>query len=160
MQRGDKASQLILQILQQAKRPLETPEVVALVQQELPSCTRTIVFKRLTDLRGDQALNGKHIGSGKGVWIWWEKDRFQTPGQSPPHPDNITNCILQILDNAHTPLETREVEERVTQLVPSSTRALVFKRLTNLRGDQAIRGTTVGSGKGTWIWWRTNAFEA
>lgn len=156
MQRGDRIRDIILRIIQSAHSPLETPEVVKLVQEQVKT-TRTIVFKRLTDLRGDQAIEGKHVGSGKGVWIWHKKDSFQTEGNSPSHVDKIVNEIQTILDRATAPLETKEVEELVLRAIPTSTRALVFKRLTNLRGDGAIKGKHVGSGKGTWIWWRENA---
>ena len=77
MQKGDRVSDLILNILHAAETPLETKEVVDLVLQKFPLCTRTIVFKRLTDLRGDGAIKGKHIGSGKGAWIWWRLNAFE-----------------------------------------------------------------------------------
>jgi len=159
MQRGDRIRQLILHIIESAHSPLETPEVVARVQEQT-STTRTIVFKRLTDLRGDGLIRGKHTGSGKGVWIWWPAEGFQQEETSPSHDDKIVDTIQHILDSATAPLETKEVEERVLDAIPTSTRALVFKRLTNLRGDQAIKGKHVGSGKGVWIWWRNNALPA
>lgn len=156
MQRGDRIRDLILQIIQSADSPLETPEVITRVREHT-NTTRTIIFKRLTDLRGDGLINGKHVGSGKGTWIWWKKDSFQDKSNSPKHADTIVDNILHILDGATAPLETKEVEELVLRAVPTSTRALVFKRLTNLRGDGAIKGKHVGSGKGTWIWWRDHA---
>lgn len=160
MQRGDRYSELILQIINSAKAPLETTEVVELVHKTTPKCTRTIVFKRLTDLRGDGLIRGKHIGSGKGVWIWWKADSFKKKYEMKPAKlDKVSTKILQVLDEETQPLETAEVLGLVKHAIPT-TRAIVFKRLTNLRGDQALRGKYVGSGKGVWIWWRENAFKA
>ena len=77
MQKGDRIRDLILDLIQSKESPLETREVVELVLKEYPTCTRTIVFKRLTDMRGDGAIRGKHVGSGKGVWIWWRVNAFE-----------------------------------------------------------------------------------
>jgi len=76
MHKEDRVRSLILEIIQSARAPLETPEVIELVCKQI-STTRTIIFKRLTNLRGDGLINGKHIGSGKGTWIWWRKDAFE-----------------------------------------------------------------------------------
>jgi len=43
----------------------------------LKDVTRTKLFYRLTNLRGDVLVNGRHIGPGKGVWIWWRKGVFE-----------------------------------------------------------------------------------
>jgi hypothetical protein len=32
------------------------------------------VFYRLMLLRGESLANGKFVGPGKGVWIWWRKE--------------------------------------------------------------------------------------
>lgn len=158
MHQGDRIRQIILQILDQAVRPLETPEVLDLVLKQTKT-TRTIVFKRLTDLRGDGDILGKHIGSGKGVWIWWKKNSFTKPVCSPPQPDKVSNVILSILDNATAPLETTEIVERVLHAIPT-TRTIVFRRLGILRGDGVLRGTHIGSGKGVWVFWRDNAYTS
>lgn len=158
MQQRDRISSLVLEILTSAKKPLETPEVVKLVQNKIPT-TRTIVFKRLTDLRGDGDVKGKHLGSGKGVWVWWTPKSFVEKSSLPKvKHDKVIAKINEILDEASSPLETKEVEDLVRDAIPT-TRAIVFKRLTNLRGDQALKGKYVGSGKGVWIWWRNNAFK-
>ena len=158
MQKGDRISDLVVRILQSAQSPLETKEVVELVQKQTKS-TRAIVFKRLTNLRGDGAIKGKQIGSGKGVWIWWAVDSFKIQHKSPQVKDRVSTHILRILDEATAPLETKEVEELVQHAIPKCTRAIIFKRLTNLRGDGLLRGKYLGSGKGVWIWWRVNALE-
>jgi len=149
MHKGDRTSETILQILASSSAPLETKEIVEQVKT-----TRAIVFKRLTNLRGDGLIKGKQIGCGKGTWIWWDEKAIKTgEKQAPARRDRIVD---EILKNLPTPSETKEVEERVTSAIPNSTRALVFKRLNNLRGDGAIKGRPVGSGKGTWIWWRAD----
>lgn len=158
MHKGDRTRQLILEILDSAQNPLETTEIVEKVQEKIPKCTRTIVFKRLTDLRGDGEIRGKHIGSGKGTWIWWKQRAFKKQEIPSINLDKISTKVLEILGQANSPLETTEVVELVTQAIPT-TRTIIFKRLTDLRGDQAIKGKYVGSGKGVWIWWRENAFE-
>jgi len=154
MQKGDRTTELILQTLSSNSAPLETKEVLELVQKQSPA-TRAIVFKRLTNLRGDGLIKGKQIGCGKGTWIWWNEKAIKTGEKLPEAKhEKFVDKILQVLTT--TPSETKEVEERVISAIPKSTRAIVFKRLTNLRGDGAIKGKPVGSGKGTWIWWRTD----
>jgi len=69
--------------------------------------------------------------------------------------DKISENILKILDKAEEPLETKEIEA----LLKNVTRIKVLYRLNNLRGDGLIKGKPVGSGKGTWIWWRKNVFR-
>ena len=69
--------------------------------------------------------------------------------------DTISKKIIEILKKADNPLETREIEE----ILKDVTRIKVFYRLNLLRGDGLIKGKPVGSGKGTWIWWRQNAFN-
>jgi len=159
MHKGDRTRELILQILDSAISPLETPEIVAKVQEKIPKSTRTIVFKRLADLRGDGLIKGKYIGSGKGTWIWWKVDSFKEKSTLPSIGlDKFASKVLEILDKANSPLETTEVVELVQHAIPKCTRTIVFKRLTDLRGDQAIKGKYAGSGKGVWTWWRENAF--
>ena len=63
--------------------------------------------------------------------------------------DKISTKILKLLQEAEEPLETKEIEV----LLKDITRVKVLYRLNLLRGDGAIRGKPVGSGKGTWIWW-------
>ena len=62
--------------------------------------------------------------------------------------DKASDKILQLLEHASEPLETKEIEE-----VLSETRVKVLYRLNLLRGDGLIKGKAVGSGKGCWIWW-------
>ena len=69
--------------------------------------------------------------------------------------DKISENILKILKKAEEPLETKEIE----LLLKNVTRVKVLYRLNNLRGDGLIKGKPVGSGKGTWVWWKKNAFK-
>jgi len=152
---GDRVSDIVLGIISNSQTPLETPEIVERVLQQTKT-TRTIVFKRLTDLRGDGAIKGAHIGSGKGTWIWWNKDLHTEQQKTPISNDKIAQKVLDTIFTSQTPLETKQIEEIVQDAIPT-TRTIIFKRLTDLRGDGILRGKVVGSGKGTWIWWRENA---
>ncbi|MFC1691756.1 hypothetical protein ACFL0W_06270 [Nanoarchaeota archaeon] len=69
--------------------------------------------------------------------------------------DIISKRILEILNKAEEPLETREIE----LILKDVTRIKVLYRLNNLRGDGLIKGKPMGSGKGAWIWWRKDAFQ-
>ncbi len=64
--------------------------------------------------------------------------------------DSVSTKILKIVADAHEPLETKEIEN----ILKTITRIKVLYRLNRLRGDGLIKGKPVGSGKGTWIWWR------
>jgi len=68
----DKLSKEIIKIIKQAKKPLQTPEVVKRVKAVDPTATRIRVLQRLRELKGTE-IDGELIGSGKGVWIWWAK---------------------------------------------------------------------------------------
>ena len=63
--------------------------------------------------------------------------------------DKISKRIVDLLAKSDEPLETKEIE----LFLKNVTRIKVLYRLNNLRGEGAIKGKTVGSGKGTWIWW-------
>ena len=74
--------------------------------------------------------------------------------------DLISDRILSILASANEPLETKEIEEKLSQHFKKGvTRTKVFYRLNILRGDGLLKGKFVGPGKGVWIWWRCDAFE-
>jgi len=60
--------------------------------------------------------------------------------------------ILNILEESQEPLETKEIEN----LVKGSSRVKILYRLIYLRGEGTIKGKQVGSGKGTWIWWKNH----
>jgi hypothetical protein len=68
----DALSKRIVTTLKAAGEPLETKEVEA----KLKGFTRTKIFYRLLKLRGEQKVNGKFVGPGKGVWIWWSPGAF------------------------------------------------------------------------------------
>lgn len=60
---------LILKTIENSKEPLETKEI----QEKNKKITRTKLLYRLFNLRGENKINGKQIGAGKGTWIWWNK---------------------------------------------------------------------------------------
>lgn len=64
--------------------------------------------------------------------------------------DKTSKKIIKILRDSSEPLETREIELALKNI----TRTKVLYRLNNLRGEGKIKGKSVGSGKGTWIWWK------
>lgn len=64
--------------------------------------------------------------------------------------DPLYNTILKIISKSQEPLETKEIED----LLPKHSRIKILYRLMNLRGDSKIFGKQIGSGKGTWIWWK------
>ena len=72
----DPISEAILDIIKKAGEPLETKEIQEKLENSIPNVTRTKVFYRLTNLRGEGIIKGKFVGPGKGVWIWWVKEIF------------------------------------------------------------------------------------
>lgn len=68
--------------------------------------------------------------------------------------DKIAETILIVINNSDEPLETKEIEMKI----PDETRIKILYRLRDLLGKGLIKGKMVGAGKGTWIWWKTNAF--
>ena len=62
--------------------------------------------------------------------------------------------IIGLINQSNEPRETKEIELRLS----STSRTKIFYRLKELRDDGVIRGKMIGAGKGTWIWWRKNAF--
>ena len=73
---NDPISEATLDIIKQAGEPLETKEIQEKLEHSIPNVTRTKIFYRLTNLRGDGLIKGKFVGPGKGVWIWWIKTIF------------------------------------------------------------------------------------
>jgi len=63
--------------------------------------------------------------------------------------DKTSEKMLKILNKSDSPLETKEIEI----ILKDCTRTKILYRLNNLRGDGLIKGKSIGSGKGTWIWW-------
>jgi repressor of nif and glnA expression len=68
--------------------------------------------------------------------------------------DTESRQILKVIESAKEPLETKEIEEKLKKI----SRIKILYRLNNLRAEGLIKGKRVGSGKGTWIWWRLKAF--
>jgi len=68
----------ILKAIASSGEPLETKEIEDRIGGKIKkeSVTRTKIFYRLNNLRGDGLIKGKFIGSGKGVWIWWKLGVF------------------------------------------------------------------------------------
>jgi len=64
--------------------------------------------------------------------------------------NGLSKKILQIIESAGEPLETKEVQGKLKEF----TRTMILYRLNNLRGDGLIKGKRIGPGKGVWIWWQ------
>jgi len=68
----DKISELALKILEESNEVLETKEIQEIISSSIKNITRTKLFSRLNNLRGERLIKGKFVGPGKGVWIWWK----------------------------------------------------------------------------------------
>jgi len=68
--------------------------------------------------------------------------------------DKLTDALIKIINAANEPLETKEIETKL----PTETRTKILNRLRDLAMQGTIRGKTLGSGRGTWIWWKKSAF--
>lgn len=63
-----------LEIIEDSGEVLETKEILDSLLMSSSEVTRTKLFARLNNLRGEGLIKGKFVGSGKGVWIWWKKN--------------------------------------------------------------------------------------
>ena len=63
--------------------------------------------------------------------------------------DKESEVILNFINKSHEPFETKEIEEKLHE-----TRARIFYKLMILVGKGLIKCKQIGSGKGTWIWWK------
>lgn len=72
----DSISNTVLKIIQNSEEPLETKEIQEKVINSIKDITRTKLFYRLNNLRGEGLIKGKFVGPGKGVWIWWDANLF------------------------------------------------------------------------------------
>ena len=75
----DTLSELALKIIENSNDVLETKEIQEKVESSnsVQNVTRTKLFARLNNLRGEGLITGKFVGPGKGVWIWWKKHEFE-----------------------------------------------------------------------------------
>lgn len=64
--------------------------------------------------------------------------------------DELSKKIIGVIKSSDEPIETKEIEQKIKGV----SRDKVLYRLFNLRGEGVIKGKQVGSGKGTWIWWK------
>lgn len=68
--------------------------------------------------------------------------------------DEISKIILRVINSSCEPMETKEVEEKMK----GTSRSKIMYRLNQLRAEGKIKGKFIGSGKKTWLWWKSNAF--
>ncbi|MEX2017175.1 MAG: hypothetical protein WD876_01760 [Candidatus Pacearchaeota archaeon] len=69
----DSLTETALKIIENSDDVLETKEVQERVETSIKDVTRTKLFSRLNNLRGEGKIKGKFVGPGKGVWIWWKQ---------------------------------------------------------------------------------------
>jgi len=74
MYKKDIITETALKIIENAKEILETKEIEGKISASIKDITRTKLFARLNNLRGEGLIKGKFVGPGKGVWIWWKAD--------------------------------------------------------------------------------------
>ena len=75
--RIDELTVTTLKIINETNEPVETKEIEEMVSKHIKDVTRTKLFYRLNNLRGEGLIKGKFVGPGKGVWIWWRKEAFK-----------------------------------------------------------------------------------
>jgi len=73
---NDELLKTILKVINESDEPLETKEVSERVSKLTEGVTRTKVYHRLSNLRGEGLIKGKFIGPGRGVWIWWSSGKI------------------------------------------------------------------------------------
>ena len=78
----DEISELALHIIRESNEVLETKEIEEKISVSIKDITRTKLFSRLTNLRGEGLIKGKFVGPGKGVWIWWAEEIFRKGGKN------------------------------------------------------------------------------
>ena len=114
MRNLDAISQLLVRILQSTDQPLETAEVLGIIQKDL-QISRKIIIKRLHDLKDSDTINARFMGPGKGVWVWWKKDSFKVPSQK-FSPKNVDEKLLSIINSSVYPLEIKEIANKIPEL--------------------------------------------
>ena len=72
----DSLTKLALKIIEDSNDVLETKKVQEKVEASVKDITRTKIFSRLNNLRGEGLIKGKFVGPGKGVWIWWKQENI------------------------------------------------------------------------------------
>lgn len=72
----DQITKAALGLIEESNEVLETKEIQDKLIISINDITRTKLFARLSNLRGEGLIKGKFVGPGKGVWIWWKKDAF------------------------------------------------------------------------------------
>ena len=75
MKKLDPIGELIERIVTNAEEPLETTEIIASVRERAGRVSRSKILYRLNNLRAENEIAGKAVGSGKGTWIWYKTPR-------------------------------------------------------------------------------------
>ena len=72
----DQITKAALKLIDESNEVLETKEIQNNLFASIKDVTRTKLFARLNNLRGEGLIKGKFVGPGKGVWIWWKVSAF------------------------------------------------------------------------------------
>ncbi|MFX0098027.1 MAG: hypothetical protein ACFFCS_00490 [Candidatus Hodarchaeota archaeon] len=77
--------------------------------------------------------------------------------------DQLTDLLLELIDNSPRPLDTKSIEEILKnnvevkgegkETIKTITRTKIITRLNDLTRDGKIKSDKVGGGRGTLIWW-------
>ena len=80
----DSLTELALKIIENSGDVLETKELLEKIESSdsAQNVTRTKLFSRLNNLRGEGLIKGKFVGPGKGVWIWWRLELTHSQPQN------------------------------------------------------------------------------
>jgi hypothetical protein len=106
----DRLTDSILKIVQNSSEPLETEEILRLVQKQWSNSTRTKVMYRLSNLRADGLVYGKMLGAGKGVWIWWRS----SADDDNAWPEEVE--ALKNIQSGRTKMTTQSSDETIAEL--------------------------------------------
>ena len=68
----------IIKLVNSSKEPLETQDIQARLEQKFGNVSRNKVMYRLTNLRAEGEIRGKVLTAGKGVWVWWKVNAFDS----------------------------------------------------------------------------------
>ena len=111
----DRLSDSILKIVKNSSEPLETEEILRVLQKRWPNSTRTKVMYRLSNLRADGLVSGKMLGAGKGVWIWWSGGKLRTATDNDnAWPEEVE--ALQNIQSGRTKMITQSADETLAEL--------------------------------------------
>lgn len=117
----DSLSDAILRIIHSSNEPLETEEIIRLLQRvKKQHVSRTKVLYRLNNLRAEDKIRGKLFGSGKGAWIWWDTNKSRIGGiktladDDDAWPEEV--IALENIQSGRTTMITQNADKTLAEL--------------------------------------------